>query len=125
MVSLKYTPEEMIDNVSGTGPMAEPSEYPYGTCLCLTEKILDKLEADHTDWKVGEEFSLDIRVKVKSISENSAELQIIDIEPEEYEGAVEKEKENEDDLAEHGYRRTKDSDQNSAMEKHGYHRSQT
>lgn len=105
MTSLKYTPEEMIENVSGVSPMMEPPEYPYGTCLCLNEKLIEKLGVDHKDWKVGDEFSLDILVKVKSISENSAELQITDIEPEEHEDAEEKEHESADDLEPHGYHR--------------------
>ena len=91
-----------------------PNKYPYGLQISLTEEELEKLDVDHSDWKVGETFHLHAFAKVTSISENQREggekcccvgLQITHLAGES-ENSEDKEYDEEDEpLAKHGYTR--------------------
>lgn len=131
LTDMAKSPDKAMETATPVS-VGEQDKYPWGLRISLTHDELEKLGVDKADWEVGDTFHLQAFAKITSISENQKEsgetdccvsLQITHLagpENEEEEG-----EDSEDDLAEHGYRRTKDSDQNSAMEKHGYHRSQT
>jgi len=61
-------PDEMAS------PLAmSDNKYPYGLRINLTNEELEKLDVDHTDWKVGETFHLHAFAKVTSISQDERE----------------------------------------------------
>jgi hypothetical protein len=123
-------PEEM----QNTAPLVEPDKYPYGLRITLTEAELEKLGVDHEDWSVGDTFHIHALAKVNSISENETEnsenkccvgLTLTHLAGPESEDEENKEEEHGDDLAEHGYRREKESEKHGQTEKYGYKRAQT
>ena len=99
--------------------MPQENKYPYGLQFSLEESDLEKLDVDHTDFKVGDSFPLDILAKIVSISSNESEggqsnccvrFQITHIEGEEHEDTIEEAEEHEEEepsLEKHGYLRYK------------------
>ncbi len=110
-VDLALTKDEAEER-NTIAPLEAP-KYPYGTTLSLDEKILEKMEVDHSDWKVGDIFHIHALAKVTGIHENETQegekccvnLQLIAIKGESEDA--------EDEEDEHG---------EPSLEKHGYHR---
>lgn len=73
MVDLSTTPEEMVSSLTN---QTQGPHYPSGCSICLTKDVIDKLNVDHTDWKVGDLFHLHAIAKVTSIHEGRVELQM-------------------------------------------------
>lgn len=48
-------------------------EYPYGLCLSLTEKELEKLDVPADEFKIGDVVDLRALAKVTSVSEHESE----------------------------------------------------
>lgn len=113
-IDLALSPDEIQEQQIANTPLAEAPKYPYGTSITLDEKVLEKINVDYSDWKVGDIFSLDVLVKITSISENETQdskrccvnLQITALKGEEDEEFLEEE-ESEPSLEAHGYLRYK------------------
>ena len=60
-------------NENAVPAVLSENKYPYGLQISLSEDELEKLDVDHSDWKVGETFHLHAFAKVTSISENQRE----------------------------------------------------
>ena len=102
-------PEEMASPLS-----MSDNKYPYGLRINLTQEELEKLDVDHSDWKVGETFHLHAFAKVVSISQDEREggekccnvgLQITHLQGEDEDS--EGHEEEEEPLAKHGYHKAK------------------
>lgn len=88
MVDMALTAEDRKNDypMGGCYPMAmDSAKYPYGLCISLTNKELEKLKVDHADWNVGDTFHLHALAKITSVSsreddkgtDDRVELQII------------------------------------------------
>jgi hypothetical protein len=100
-------PDEMMAGIA-----MSPNKYPYGLQISLTEEELQKLDVDHSEWRVGETFHLHAFAKVTSISENEREggektccigLQITHLQGESEDAEDEEVDEKQEPLAKHGY----------------------
>jgi len=70
MVSMARSREEKISALEEAMPMPmEAAEYPYGLCIFLDERDLEKLELEH-DCQVGDTLHFIAMARVKSVSEN-------------------------------------------------------
>lgn len=73
MVDMSISPEEAKENMFIPGDISKEPRYPYGLSICLTQKELDKLNVDYSDWQVGDHFHIRAMSKITSISENETE----------------------------------------------------
>lgn len=75
MVDMAITPEERKDSMPAIADANSENmpKYPWGLCIRFDDDVLNKLEADISDWEVGDHFELDCEVKVTSKSENDTE----------------------------------------------------
>lgn len=104
MVDMARSPEEISEAVNMPSALSS-SPYPYGLCICLTHKELEKLKIDHSNWAIGDIYHLHALAKVTSISTNDSEdgencrieLQIIAL------GAESEDDENEEAEGRYGY----------------------
>ena len=102
-------PDEMAS------PLAmSDNKYPYGLRIQLTHEELEKLDVDHSDWKVGETFHLHAFAKVVSISQDEREggektccvsMQITHLAGESEDSEDEEIDEKEEPFAKYGYRK--------------------
>jgi hypothetical protein len=103
MIDMAITPEERKEDmpaIADANPENMP-KYPYGLAIRFDDESLKKLEADTSDWEVGDSFELVTEVKVTSKSEHDTndgkkccvELQIVAIGAPEMEGEEEHEEE--------------------------------
>lgn len=69
LVDMRLTDSEKAEQ---NGPMSvgAVNEYPWGLCIRLSDKELEKLSVDHADWTVGDIFDLRAMARVTSISSN-------------------------------------------------------
>lgn len=68
---MRKTPEEKMEDM--ISPIGAVNDYPYGLCIRLTQDELEKLDVDHSDWKIGDIFDLRSLARVTSVSENETE----------------------------------------------------
>lgn len=54
-------------------------DYPSGLMIFLDQEELDKLKIDPTDYKVGDEVSLDAVARITTVREGGMTLQITDL----------------------------------------------
>lgn len=70
MVDMARSTEEKIAVIEQTMPMpAGAADYPYGLCICLTEKELEKLELSD-EVEAGDTLHFQAMATVKSVSKN-------------------------------------------------------
>lgn len=122
-VDLAYSDDEIKERSGDNSPLAEVPKYPYGLSISLDEKILEKINVDHSEWEVGDVFPVDVLLKVtgKNISENAdgekccINMQITAIKGEEHE----EEQEEAEEESQESYTREGQT-KNPALQKHGY-----
>lgn len=76
MVDMAITPEEQDEDasplkpaiVAGNAAVAKAPIYPYGLCISLCDRELDKANLDPKDLKVGDTIHLFAFAKITSIS---------------------------------------------------------
>lgn len=103
MVDMANEPDEAEKDASPIVDASNEPKYPYGLAISLTEKELEKLGVDYTDWTVGDHFHLHALAKITSISLNQMQdgsccrvgLQIVALSGENEEEENEDEEENE------------------------------
>jgi len=93
MKDMAISPEEQKEMVEFSIPTMDAPSYPYGLCISLTEKELEKLDLS-PDCEVGDMIHLFAMAKVTSVSINETqdgeccrvELQITHLELEDEDG---------------------------------------
>lgn len=109
MTDMAFTAEDRKNDspLNGCYPMSSDlPKYPYGLCISLTNKELEKLKVDHSDWDVGDMFHLHAMAKITSVSsreddkgsDDRIEMQIIALSGENEEEENQADDDNEDQV---------------------------
>lgn len=72
MIDMKMTPAQKSD-YEAVPMVSDAPEYPYGLSIDLSKESLERLGKSASDFELGEEFEMTVKVKVKGISSSQYE----------------------------------------------------